>query len=157
MIKSKNLRFALLFAAALAAGGCGVLKKGSGPKTPVLGQRIPVLTSESGVEVDPATQALPFNLPAPVANTAWTQPGGTATKSMGQLVLGTPLREAFAGDLPGEILTRPKASFPLPFREWIGDCAPELLRSELVRQLVSPGALELVAADAGTHWRVAWR
>ena len=96
MIKSKNLRFALLFAAALAAGGCGVLKKGSGPKTPVLGQRIPVLTSESGVEVDPATQALPFNLPAPVANTAWTQPGGNATKSMGQLVLGTPLREAFA-------------------------------------------------------------
>jgi len=66
------------------------------------------------------------------------------------------LRDAFAPDLPGEILTRPKASFPLPFQEWIGDSAGALLRSGLVRELVSPGALELIAADAGRHWRVAW-
>jgi asparagine synthase (glutamine-hydrolysing) len=66
------------------------------------------------------------------------------------------LREAFASDLPTEIVSRPKASFPLPFREWLGPCAGELRRSALLREIVSPGALELIAADPATHWRVAW-
>ena len=91
----KTFRIALLVAAAIAASGCGVLKKGSGPKTPVLGQRIPVLTSETDATVDPATQALPFTLPAPVVNSAWSQSGGNATKSMGQLALGSSLQQAF--------------------------------------------------------------
>jgi len=65
MSKSSTFRTALLIAAALASSGCSVFKKGSKPTTPVLGQRIPVLTSEGDVEVDPATQALPFSLPAP--------------------------------------------------------------------------------------------
>lgn len=95
MTKSKNIRIAVMIAAALAASGCSVFKKGSGPKTPVLGERIPVLTSEGDVEVDPATQALPFSLPAPVANAAWAQSGGNATKSMGQLALGSSLTQAF--------------------------------------------------------------
>jgi asparagine synthase (glutamine-hydrolysing) len=66
------------------------------------------------------------------------------------------LREAFAGELPAEIVARPKASFPLPFAEWIGDCAGALRDSALLREIVSPGALEVVASDAGKHWRVAW-
>ena len=95
MTRPKTFRIALLVAAAIAASGCGVLKKGSGPKTPVLGQRIPVLTSETDATVDPATQALPFTLPAPVVNSAWSQSGGNATKSMGQLALGSSLQQAF--------------------------------------------------------------
>ena len=67
------------------------VQEGQGPKTPVLGQRIAVLTSEGDVEVDPATAALPMSLPAPVANTDWAQSGGNAVKSMGQLALGTAL------------------------------------------------------------------
>ena len=70
MSKSRNFRIAILIAAALASSGCGVFKKGK-VKTPVLGERIPVLTSESDAQVDPATQALPFSLPAPVENPAW--------------------------------------------------------------------------------------
>jgi outer membrane protein assembly factor BamB len=95
MTTSKTVRIAIVIAAAFAASGCSLLKKGSGPKTPVLGERIPVLTTEGDVETDPATQALPFSLPAPVANTAWTQSGGNATKSMGQLALGSSLTQAF--------------------------------------------------------------
>jgi len=95
MTRPKTFRIALLVAAAIAASGCGVLKKGSGPKTPVLGQRIPVLTSETDATVDPATQALPFTLPGPVVNSAWSQSGGNATKSMGQLALGSSLQQAF--------------------------------------------------------------
>jgi len=95
MSKSSNFRIALLIAAALASSGCSLLKKGSKPTTPVLGQRIPVLTTEGDVEVDPATQALPFNLPAAVANPGWTESGGNASNSMGQLALGNALQPAF--------------------------------------------------------------
>jgi outer membrane protein assembly factor BamB len=94
MSKSRNFRIAILIAAALASSGCGVFKKGK-VKTPVLGERIPVLTSESDAQVDPATQALPFSLPAPVENPAWAESGGNATNSMGHLALGKALAPAF--------------------------------------------------------------
>jgi outer membrane protein assembly factor BamB len=94
MTRSKQFQFVALVAMALAASGCGIFKK-SGPKTPVLGQRIPVLTTESDIQVDPEVAAFPFSLPAPVANTVWSQSGGTANKSMGQLALGATLQPAF--------------------------------------------------------------
>ena len=94
MTKATSFRVGLMIAAALAAGGCSLLKKGR-PKTPVLGERIPVLTSEGDVAVDPATAAIPMTLPEPVANAEWTQSGGNAAKSVGQLALGTALARAF--------------------------------------------------------------
>jgi outer membrane protein assembly factor BamB len=94
-MKSKSLRTFMLMTAALAASGCSIINK-SKPKTPVLGERTPVLTSELGVEVDPATAALPMNLPAAVANTEWAQSGGNAQKSMGHLALGSALGQAWA-------------------------------------------------------------
>ena len=93
-MKSKSLRTFMLMTAALAASGCSIINK-SKPKTPVLGERTPVLTSELGVEVDPATAALPMNLPAAVANTEWAQSGGNAQKSMGHLALGSALGQAW--------------------------------------------------------------
>jgi outer membrane protein assembly factor BamB len=95
MRKSRNLRIAILIAAALASSGCGVFKKGK-VKTPVLGERIPVLTTENDAQVDPATQALPFTLPTPVENAAWAESGGNANNSMGHLALGKALAPAFA-------------------------------------------------------------
>jgi len=94
MTKPTSFRIAFMIAAALAAGGCSLLKK-STPKTPVLGERIPVLTSEGDVEVDPATAALPMTLPAPVVNTEWAQSGGNPSKSMGHVALGTALNRVF--------------------------------------------------------------
>jgi outer membrane protein assembly factor BamB len=96
MTRPSYVRTSILIAMALAAGGCGVFKKGKNPGTPVLGQRIAVLTGEGDVTVDPATAALPATLPAPVANTDWTQSGGNSTKSMGQLALGGALTRAFS-------------------------------------------------------------
>jgi outer membrane protein assembly factor BamB len=95
MSKSTTFTVAVLIAAALASSGCSLLKKGSGPKTPVLGQRIAVLTTEGNVEVDPATAALPFSIPAAVENSGWTESGGNATNSMGHVALGNALRPAF--------------------------------------------------------------
>jgi outer membrane protein assembly factor BamB len=94
MRKSRTFGIAVLIAAALASSGCGVFKKGK-PKTPVLGERIPVLTSESDAQVDPATQALPFSLPAAVENAGWTESGGNASNSMGHVALGGALQPAF--------------------------------------------------------------
>ena len=94
MITTKHVRIALMIGAAVAAGGCNILRK-STPKTPTIGQRIPVLTSEGDVQVDPETAALPMSLPAAVANTEWTQSGGNAAKSVGHLALGTALGHAF--------------------------------------------------------------
>ncbi|NUR46093.1 MAG: PQQ-binding-like beta-propeller repeat protein [Sphingomonas sp.] len=95
MTRSKSFRVALMIAAALAASGCGVFKKGKKTNTPVLGQRIAVLTGENDVTVDPAIAAIPMSLPEAVANSEWTQSGGNASKSMGQLALGNAIAPAF--------------------------------------------------------------
>ena len=94
-MKSVRTKFVVLTLAALAAGGCGIFKK-SAPKTPVLGERVAVLTTEQDVAVDPATSALPISLPEPVANTEWAQAGGNASKSVGHLALGQSLGQAWA-------------------------------------------------------------
>ena len=88
-------RIAILMIAAAMASGCSLFKKG-GPKTPVVGERIAVLTAELDVVVDPETAARPLALPEQVANAEWNQPGGNASKSMGHLALGTSLGQAFS-------------------------------------------------------------
>ena len=112
-MKRIKTRIAVLMMAAMAASGCGIFKKGA-PKTPVLGERVAVLTTESDVEVDPATAALPMELPAPVANSEWAQSGGNASKSMGHLALGNALARAFSVSIGyGSTLTARLASPPV--------------------------------------------
>ena len=113
MVKLMKLRVALMIGAALAAGGCNILKRGK-PKTPVLGERVAVLTSEGDVEVDPATAATPMTLPDPVANTEWAQSGGSASKAVGQLALGAALGRAFTVQAGrGSTLTARLSSEPI--------------------------------------------
>ena len=108
-----SVRIAVLMAAALAAGGCGILKK-STPKTPTLGERVPVLTTELDVVVDTATAALPMVLPDPVANPEWTQSGGNAAKSVGHPALGLELGRAFTVEIGrGSSLSARLASGPV--------------------------------------------
>lgn len=89
-----RLRVAILIAATLASSGCSLFKKAP-PKTPTIGERIPVLAAELDVAVDPETAAMAMNLPPATANTEWAQSGGNASKSMGHLALGDSLGEAF--------------------------------------------------------------
>jgi outer membrane protein assembly factor BamB len=97
-MKLGRTRLALLAFAALSASGCGIFKKGA-PKTPVVGERVPVLTTELDVTVDPATAALPMTLPEPRVNTQWAQSGGNATKSMGHVALGQSLGQAWEASI----------------------------------------------------------
>ena len=88
-------KIALVLAAAALVGGCNPFKKDK-PGTPVVGERIAVLTGETEVEVDPTTAALPFALPPAIENEDWGQSGGNASKSMGHLALGASLGTAWS-------------------------------------------------------------
>ncbi len=66
------------------------------------------------------------------------------------------LREAFARDLPDSILHRPKASFALPFQEWMSGSAHVLHESSLIQELVRTPARHSIADQPQSNWRVAW-
>ncbi len=93
-----------LLAASVAVSGCAKLGLGGGKarsRTPVLGERIAVLTTESGVEADPTLADLAVILPPAVTNDSWAQPGGNASKSMDHLTLGTALGVAWRANIEG--------------------------------------------------------
>ncbi|SOB87324.1 PQQ-like domain-containing protein [Sphingomonas guangdongensis] len=75
-------------ALALVAGlsGCGIFKGGD-RKTPVLGERVPILMSENSIAVDRSLAAVEVVLPPAAPNESWNQPGGNAAKAMGSLAL----------------------------------------------------------------------
>lgn len=95
----------IVIAGLLLAGlsGCGIFGGGGDKKskTPVLGERIPVLAFESGAEVDPATADVAVELPAAEVNVAWAQPGGNAAKAMGHLALGQNLAPVWRASIDG--------------------------------------------------------
>ncbi len=93
-------RASLAIAALMALSACGIFK-GGGKKTPVLGDRVPILLSEAPVEADKTIAAVEVLLPAPEVNTEWTQPGGNAAKSMGQLALGQTLSRGWTAQVDG--------------------------------------------------------
>ncbi len=66
------------------------------------------------------------------------------------------LRHAFASALPREILTREKASFPLPFASWIGSMRRVLLESDSLGEVFTPESIEAAAANPSQYWNVAW-
>lgn len=91
----RRVSIAGTLAAAMLLTGCSVFKGhgDKGPKTAVLGERIPVLTQESSAGTDASIAATPVALPPAEVNANWTQPGGNAQKAMGNLALGaTPTR-----------------------------------------------------------------
>lgn len=87
---------AALFTFTMLAG-CDTLGIGGRerPTTPTLGERVPVLQTESSIEVDPALADVPVSIPGPIVNPDWSQSGGNAAKSMGHVSLGDTLTEAW--------------------------------------------------------------
>ena len=66
------------------------------------------------------------------------------------------LRSAYAGALPREVLSRPKASFPVPFTGWLKPVLASSERLERLEQWVRPEVLGVVATDPEAHPLVAW-
>lgn len=106
--------FALVMVSLL--GGCSILGGGKdekNPKTPVLGQRISVLSAETGAEIDPALAAVPVVVPEAQVNTGWQQPGGNAAKAMAHPALETALGSAWSANIAGSSKRARLASGPV--------------------------------------------
>ncbi len=103
MKTSTALRRAVTVAAMVGLlSSCGIVggKKG-GPKTPVVGKRVSILTNEQGVEVDPAIADAPVTLPEAVVNDQWSQPGGDPSKAMGHPALGASPAQVWSAGIEG--------------------------------------------------------
>lgn len=96
---NKTMRASLMVATLLAVSGCGIFKART--KTPVLGDRVPILLSERAVEADPSLAAVQVVLPPATANADWSQPGGNAAKSMGHLALAASPARAWSAQIDG--------------------------------------------------------
>lgn len=103
---------------ALALAGCGILGGGGGggnkkPKTPTLGQRVAILTSETGVEADPALADVGILLPEPIANADWPQAGGTPNKVLEHVGLGLSVGQVWSSKISGTTKYKRLAAAPI--------------------------------------------
>ncbi len=96
-----HLKLSAAVAALALLGGCGALKGKGSAKTPIVGQRVPILASENLAEVDPALANLQVVLPLAETNADWAQPGGNPSKSMGHVALGDTLSQAWSTRIEG--------------------------------------------------------
>lgn len=96
----KSVRIPVAMAALVALGACGIFKGGD-KKTPVLGQRVPILAAETSIVADKTIAEVQVVLPAPQANAAWNQPGGNAAKAMGHLALSETPARVWSVKIPG--------------------------------------------------------
>ncbi|MET4895945.1 PQQ-binding-like beta-propeller repeat protein [Sphingomonadaceae bacterium jetA1] len=109
---TKHFRTSAALAALMALGACGVFK-GAPKKTPTIGNRVPILVSEGGVEADKTIADVQVMLPAPQVNPDWSQPGGNAAKSMGQLTLAEQPQRLWQASIDGGSVRDPLASPPV--------------------------------------------
>lgn len=108
------LGMALVAALALGLSGCGVFGGKSGPKTPTVGNRVPILSRiESGAKVDPALASIAVIVPPEETNADWPQAGGTASKSYGHLALGQAPGRAWSASIAGSSGKRRLAASPV--------------------------------------------
>lgn len=113
-LRSRGTRFAVALTLLASLGGCGLFGHhvDRGPKTAVLGNRVSVLNTGSDAVADPSLADVPVVVPAAVANDAWTQPGGNATKVMGNLALPLDLHPGWSTKIPGGDITQRIGSTP---------------------------------------------
>lgn len=135
-----KVRVTAALVALAMVSGCGIFK-GGGKKTPVLGERVPILVSESDVVADKGLAGVEVLLPEAVANDGWRQPGGNAAKSMGHLALGAN---------PVRIWSRDIAK---PSKKERLAAAPVVSENKLY-VIDTAGVVHALAADTGAElWR----
>ncbi len=111
---SHTTRIVLVALLATALAGCGVFGGKGGPKTPTVGERIPILSRiESGARVDPELAGVAVILPPEEANADWAQPGGNAGKSYGHLALSASPTRVWTANISGSGKKQRLASAPV--------------------------------------------
>jgi len=108
------LRLALFATLAASIAGCGVLGGKDGPKTPTVGERVPILSRiETGAKVDPALASVAVILPPEQLNSEWAQAGGTANKAYGHHALAASPSRVWTASVAGSSKTRRLAAAPV--------------------------------------------
>lgn len=109
-----------LLIGALVAGGVAstpIDAKDKRPKksarTPTVGNRVPILLSETSALPDPNLATVPVLIPEPVENADWGQPGGSPSKVMGQLALGDKLTPVWHQSVRGNTNLERLAAAPV--------------------------------------------
>lgn len=108
-------RVAVLALVLVSVGACSVLGGGGNkkPKTPVFGNRVSILSSESGAEVDSTLASMPVVLPEAVVNAEWSQPGGNAAKLAGHVALAAAPVEVWSTSIAGSTSRARLAASPV--------------------------------------------
>ncbi|MBP0491422.1 PQQ-binding-like beta-propeller repeat protein [Pararoseomonas indoligenes] len=97
---SPSRRAFLLGGAALALSGCETIDSIFGEsKTPLPGERLPLIQADRDIEVDPALAGQPVALPVPAALTEWPTAGGNLAHDPGHALAGEGLREAWRASI----------------------------------------------------------
>ncbi|KTR85187.1 pyrrolo-quinoline quinone [Novosphingobium barchaimii] len=111
---TRKLAPVVLLALAMGLSGCGIFKGKGGPKTPTVGERIPILSRiESGAKVDPQLSGVSVILPPAEANTEWAQAGGPSSKAAGHLALGASPARIWTAQIAGSSNKRRLAASPV--------------------------------------------
>ncbi len=98
----------------LALSGCGVFGGKSGPKTPTIGNRVPILSRiESGAKVDASLDSVAVILPPEETNAEWPQAGGTPSKAYGHLALAQAPSRTWTASIVGSSGKRRLAASPV--------------------------------------------
>ena len=111
---SRYLTVPLATVLAISLSGCGVFGGKEGPKTPTVGNRVPILSRiETSAKPDPALASVTVTVPAQQANTEWTQAGGTANKAYGNLALAAAPARLWTASVSGSSTRRRLAAAPV--------------------------------------------
>ncbi|MCT2398256.1 PQQ-binding-like beta-propeller repeat protein [Novosphingobium mangrovi (ex Huang et al. 2023)] len=107
-----------LVALALVMGlsGCKLFGSGDkgGPKTPTVGERVPILSRiETGAKVDPTLATSVVMLPPEQVNAEWAQGGGTASKAYGHLALAASPSRVWTAQIAGSSNRQRLAAAPV--------------------------------------------
>jgi outer membrane protein assembly factor BamB len=105
---------ALVALLAVGLAGCGVFGGKGGPKTPTVGNRVPILSRiESGAKVDASLASVAVVMPPEETNADWPQAGGTANKSYGHLALAPSPSRIWTASIAGSSNKRRLAASPV--------------------------------------------
>jgi outer membrane protein assembly factor BamB len=104
----------LALALAAALSGCGVFGGKDKPKTPTIGDRVPILSRiETSTAPDPSLASVAVVLTPAEANAEWPQAGGTANKSYGHLALSSSPGRAWTTTVAGSSNKQRLAASPV--------------------------------------------
>jgi outer membrane protein assembly factor BamB len=92
-------RASVVIAALMALGACA--HHGGHKKAAILGDRVPILVSETDASADRSMSGVEVLLPPPAPNADWTQPGGNSAHDMGHLALAASPSRLWTASIDG--------------------------------------------------------